>query len=99
MATRNQRKAKAKARAREIAQAITEQQANAKAEQLVIWKPRQDVFDVPQAIRGHREPIERLGSISRGKFVAKRPEVKPVKRNLVHNDYGVLIERKRGYFA
>lgn len=66
MATRNERKRKAKDRWMAM-QVIIEQSKPAPVK-IEVWQPRQDVFDVPGAIRGYREPIERRGSIVRGKF-------------------------------
>lgn len=96
MATRNERKAKAKARGAAIQAALLEQ-AKATEAKLVMYAPRQDVFDVPKAIRGHRQPAERLGAVVKGKFVAK-PLQEPAKRKLTLVD-GRLIEKKRGYFG
>ena len=95
MATRNERKRRAKERW-EAMQVVIEQ---SKPEPAIIevWKPRQDVFDVPEAIRGHREPTERRGIVSKGKFVSTRPH-EPAKRKLTLV-MGRMIERKRGYFG
>jgi hypothetical protein len=94
MATRNERKRRAKERLQAMLMVI-EQSAPAPL-QIEVWKPRQDVFEVPKAIRGHREPIERHGVIIRGKYKATLPKPE-AKRKLTLVD-GKMIERKRGYF-
>ena len=85
--TRNQRRVKAKARLAAMIQLI--EASKPKPTQIEVHKPRQDVFDVPRVIRGHREPIERLGTVSKGKFVQAAPrEATPFKTGPSRGYYG-----------
>ena len=92
MASRNERKRRAKARHAELKAAVEQAFASQKVE---IIAPRQDVFDVPQALRGHRAPQERLGTVVRGRFQAATPK-EPAKRTLVFDKaQGRMIERRK----
>ena len=94
MASRNERKRRAKARHAELKAAVEQAFASQKVE---IIAPRQDVFDVPQALRGYRAPQERNGSVIRGKFVAAMPK-EPAKRTLVFDkSQKRMIERRKRY--
>lgn len=97
MATRNQRKAKArlvrKIHAHQAADKLARQ-----SKPLEVIPPKHDVFDVSGLIRGHREPIERHGAIVKGAFIAK-PAPIPAKRSLTENILtGKLIEKRKRYF-
>ena len=94
MATRNERKRRAKDRAIAIAEALAP-----KPVEVILWRPRQDVFDVPQAIRGHREPREHIGSIVKGKLVSSQLR-EPAKRDLTfHPIQGRMVEIAKRYYG
>ena len=94
MATRNERKRKAKERALAIAEAL-----KPKPTTIEVWRPRQDLFDIPKAIRGHREPREHLGSVVKGKLVSALPK-EPAKRDLVfHPIQGRMVEIAKRYYG
>lgn len=92
MASRNERKRAAKAREQKLRLAV--EQAFALASKKVeIVQPRQDVYDIPNAIRGHREPRERLGMVTRGKFMAMQPKAEAKRKLVYSNQQGKAIER------
>ena len=94
MATRNERKRKAKERALAIAKAL-----EPKPVTIEVWRPRQDLFDIPKAIRGHREPREHRGLVVKGKLVSK-PMQEPAKRDLVfHPIQGRMVEIAKRYYG
>lgn len=93
MASRNERKRRAKARCAALRKAVNEAFAIDAAKR-VVQAPKHDVFDVANALRGHRAPAERLGSISRGQFIPAKPVLTEVKRKLIHDkSQGRMIER------
>lgn len=97
MATRNERRRKAKARCLDLKAACEAAFAHAKATAPVIVQPKQDVFDVSGVLRGHNPPIQRLGSIVRGQFQRAQTPKLPAKRILTLNPItGKLIEKKKG---
>lgn len=97
MATRNQRKAKARLVRKIHAFQAADRQARREKPSTVV-PPKHDVFDISGLIRGHREPVERHGSVSKGAFIAK-PAPIPAKRTLtVNNLTGKLIEKRKRYY-
>ena len=92
MASRNERKRRAKARHAELTLAVEQAFKDEKKRQEYIM-PRSDIFDIPKLLRGHREPQMRMGSIVKGKFVSKQAS-EPAKRKLTLNPVtGKMIER------
>lgn len=97
MATRNERKRKAKERALAIVEALKPK--SKPKQEVTIWKPRQDMFDVAGLIQGHQEPRERRGLIVNGKLVSS-PMKEPAKRDLVfHPTQGRYIEIAKRYYG
>lgn len=95
MATRNERKRRAKLRHAELKAAVNEAFLTDKANRPKEHKPRQDVFDTSSALRGHERPVQRFGSVTKGKFMPKLGgNERPYKRPLTLNkETGKLIER------
>ena len=99
MASRNERKRRAKATRAVILTAVEqlkelqEQAFKDEKKRQEFVMPRSDIFDIPKLLRGHREPQMRMGSIVKGRFVSKQAS-EPAKRKLTLNPVtGKMIER------
>lgn len=97
MASRNERKRRAKARHAELKAAVEQAFKQAEKPAIEYVGPRHDVFDAPRLLQGYRTPQERLGTVSGGRFIAAKVK-EPAKRALVFdNSQGKLIERRKRY--
>lgn len=103
MASRNERKAKAKARHAELIaaqhQAFLLDDLKRKGEAATL-KAAQKRYAarVTDAMRDHKAPVVRLGKIVKGRFVPSTQIVEPPKRKLILSPtQGKMIERKRSY--
>lgn len=98
MASRNERKRRAKARHAELQGAVAAAFAKEHERKREVDSAKASYIARTQdALRWHRDPRQRLGKIQDGKFVSAPCAPEPPKRKLVENPFtGKLIERKSG---
>jgi len=98
MASRNERKRRAKARAAELKLAV-EQAFQVESEKKRAFDTARDAYvaRTQDALRFHRNPSNRAGKVVQGKFCAI-PAKEPEKRKLTLNrQTGKMIERRKTY--
>lgn len=98
MATRNERKRRAKARHAELKAAVEQAFEQEKREKHAFEEARANyAARVEDALRFHRNPVVRRGKIIGGHFVAVQAK-EPEKRKLVRSQTtGKMIERRKTY--
>ena len=96
MASRNERKKRAKARNAELRQAVTDALALEAAKKRADKQARADyAARVQDALRFHRNPSNKAGKVIGGKFVPIQTK-EPAKRKLTLNaQTGKMIERRK----
>ena len=99
MASRNERKRLAKARAAELKVAVEQAFAVEQEKKRVIDAVKASyVAKTQDALRFHRNPSNRAGKVVQGKFVPALASKEPEKRKLVLNKLtGKMIERRKTY--
>lgn len=98
MASRNERKRRAKARDAELKAAVEQAFQIEREKERAFNEARADyVARTQDALRFHRNPSDRRGKVIGGKFVPTQAN-EPEKRNLVLNTLtGKMIERRKTY--